>query len=76
MPRSPYLRCLEDSVQADSALVYKFLTGHLLSFAQETHPVSNIKKILKDALQGLAILHANGIVHTGMSSEMLVDVSC
>lgn len=76
MPRSPYLRCLQDSVQADSDLVYKFLTVHLLSFAQKTQPVSNIKKILRDVLQGLAMLHANGKVHTCMLSRILVDVSC
>ena len=64
---SPYLRLLEDTVSKQSMFVYKYLNGHLLSLAQKNLTLQATKRILKDALQGLAALHDQDIVHTGKS---------
>jgi hypothetical protein len=45
--------------------VYKYLNGHLLSLVQKNLALQATKRILKDALQGLAVLHDQDIVHTG-----------
>jgi hypothetical protein len=47
--------------------VYKYLNGHLLSLAQKNLALQATKRILKYALQGLAALHDQDIVHTGRS---------
>lgn len=64
---SPYLRLLEDTVSKRSMFVYKYLNGHLLSLAQKNLSLQATKRILKYALQGLAALHDQDIVHTGKS---------
>jgi serine/threonine protein kinase len=46
--------------------VYRYLSDHLLSLAQEELPLTLVKRILKDALRGLAALHDRDIVHTGV----------
>ncbi|KUI66996.1 Cyclin-dependent kinase 6 [Cytospora mali] len=58
------LRVACDSVSDPPIFIYKYLDDHLLSFAQENPELPIIKRILKDALRGLAALHDQDIVHT------------
>lgn len=62
---SLYLRLLQDTIFDRSMFVYKYLNDHLLSLAQKNLPLLLAKRILKDALRGLAELHRQNIVHTG-----------
>ena len=62
---SRYLRLLQDTVPDRSMFVYKYFNDHLLSLAQKDLPLPLTKRILKDALHGLAELHDQNIVHTG-----------
>jgi hypothetical protein len=43
------------------------MADHLLSLVRKELPVLVTKRILKDTLRGLAALHEQNIVHTGMS---------
>jgi hypothetical protein len=61
----PHLRLLQDTVPEQSVFVYKYFTDDLLSMAQMDLPIAFTKRILKDALRGLAALHDQNIVHTG-----------
>lgn len=61
----PNLRVSCDTIRDQSAFVYKYFSDHLLSLAQEMPPLPVVKRILKDALRGLANLHEKDIVHTG-----------
>ena len=45
--------------------VFEHSTGHLLTLAQRDLTVVVIKRILKNALTGIAELHDQDIVHTG-----------
>ena len=62
---SRYLRLFQDTIPARSMFVYEYLKDHLLSLAQKDLPLLLTKRILKDALRGLAELHHQNIVHTG-----------
>ena len=62
---SHYLRLVQDTIPDRSMLVYKYFKDHLLSLAQTNLPLLLTKRILKDALQGVAELHHQDIVHTG-----------
>ena len=62
----PYLRPLQDPIPEQSIFVYKYLQDHLLRLAQKPLPILLTKRILKDALRGLAVLHDQNIVHTGV----------
>jgi len=68
---SPYLRSLEDKSSKHSIFVYKYLRGHLLSLSQKNLALKTTKRVLKDALRGLAALHDQDIVHTGRSRLFL-----
>lgn len=46
--------------------IYRYLSDHLLSFAQEDPDLPILKRVLKDALRGIAAMHDQDIVHTGM----------
>lgn len=70
------LRVADDSVPDQSMFVYRYLSDHLLSFALEDPELPVIKRILKDALRGIAAMHDQDIVHTGMfcaSTSNLID---
>lgn len=74
----PNLRTLVDTIPEHLLFVYEYLADDLLNLAMKDN-LSDItrRRILRDALVGLADLHENGIFHTGMmvlSFESLVFV--
>lgn len=69
------LRVACDSVSDPPIFIYKYLDDHLLSFAQENPELPIIKRILKDALRGLAALHDQDIVHTGRPRDALPPIT-
>lgn len=62
----PHLRVSCDTISEQSTFVYKYLSDDLLSLTQKDLPLTLVKRILKDALRGLAALHDRDIVHTGI----------
>jgi hypothetical protein len=68
---SRYLRLVQDTIPSRSMFVYKYLNDHLLSLAQKDLPLLLTKRILKDALRGLAELHQANIVHAGQADSSL-----
>ena len=64
--RSAYLRLLQDTISKQSMFVYQYFTDDLLSLAQRDLPIAATKRILKDTLCGIAVLHDHNIVHTGI----------
>lgn len=73
--RSPYLRLMRDSIPEQSILIYDYATDHLLSLAQKEIPLAARKRILRDGLRGLAVLHDKNIVHTGTFSIIAPNYS-
>jgi len=67
----PNLRVSCDTIPDQSTFVYKYFSDHLLSLAQENPPLPVVKRILKDALRGLANLHEKDVVHTGNQIQAL-----
>jgi serine/threonine protein kinase len=61
----PYVRGLEDTAPTHSIFIFKYLQENLLGLIQKNLPIAITKKILKDALQGLAAMHDKDIVHNG-----------
>ncbi|KAI4153093.1 MAG: hypothetical protein LQ340_002520 [Diploschistes diacapsis] len=59
-----YVRLLQDTIPERLIFVYKYFTDDLLSLAQMDLPIALTKRILKDTLRGLAVLHHHNIVHT------------
>lgn len=56
---------MQDTIPEQSMFVYKYFTDELLSLTQKDLPIGLTKRILKDTLRGLAVLHDQNIVHTG-----------
>jgi hypothetical protein len=73
--RSHYLRLMRDAIPERSILIYDYTTDHLLSIAQQNIPLAVRKRILRDALRGLAVLHDKNIVHAATSSPMTLAYS-
>jgi hypothetical protein len=48
-----------------SLFVFPFFTGNLLHLAQKDLLLPVTKRILKDALSGIAELHDKSVIHTG-----------
>jgi hypothetical protein len=70
LPRSPFVRTLEDTAEAYSMLVYPYLKDDFLKLrATRQLPLKPTKRILKDALRGIAELHAKDFVQTGESAK-------
>ncbi|KAI0818195.1 kinase-like domain-containing protein [Xylaria sp. FL0064] len=70
----PNLRLACDKIPEQSTLVYGYFSDHLLSLAQTDLPIQVTKRILKDALRGLAALHEHNIVHTDVKpNNILID---
>lgn len=61
----PYVRLLHDTVHDPPTFVFKYLREDLLSLVDRDMPITVTKRILKDALRGIAALHAKDIIHTG-----------
>lgn len=61
-----YLRLYKDAIPEKSMFVFEHFTGHLLQLAQQGLPISTTKRILKEVLLGIAEMHDQDIVHTGM----------
>lgn len=66
-----YLRLLQDTIPERLIFVFHYFTDHLLSLAQMDLPIAITKRILKDTLRGLAMLHDQNIVHTGSFRSLL-----
>jgi serine/threonine protein kinase len=69
---SPYLRVSDDACLDESVFVYKYLRDHLLSFVQNEVPLPITKRVLRDALRGIAALHGKGIVHTDIKANNIL----
>ena len=74
LPSCPYLRPLHDTVPEQSLFVFKYCTGHLFTLTQKNLPIALTKRILRDTLRGLAVLHDHDIVHTGKSLQIAPTV--
>jgi hypothetical protein len=61
----PNLRVLIDTIPQHLLFVYEYLADDLLRLGLRDLPAVARKRILRDALTGLAELHDRGIVHTG-----------
>jgi serine/threonine protein kinase len=71
---SSYIRVPDDDIHEESMFAYKYLQDHLLSFAQKDVPLPITECILRDALRGIADMHAKGAVHTDIkANNILVD---
>jgi serine/threonine protein kinase len=61
------VRDLEDTCADESIFVFKYLKVNLLVLVQKNLPIATTKKILRDALRGLAAMHDKDIVHNGIT---------
>lgn len=62
---SSHVRLPQDTVPKKSMFVFEYLADNLLRLAQKDLSLETTKRILKDALLGIAELHDQDIVHTG-----------
>jgi serine/threonine protein kinase len=69
---SPYVRIADDTIPGESMFAYKYLQDHLLSFVLEELPLSMMKRVLRDALRGVAAMHEKGIVHTDIKANNIL----
>ncbi|KAI0128027.1 kinase-like domain-containing protein [Xylariales sp. AK1849] len=71
---SPYLRAVQDTIPGEKMFVNEYLTDHLLNFAWKPISLATQKRILRDALRGLAAMHAHDIVHLDIkANNIMVD---
>ncbi|EFE29951.1 uncharacterized protein ARB_03292 [Trichophyton benhamiae CBS 112371] len=70
-----YLRLPQDSMAERSMFVYRYLTADFLNLpVKKELPLDITKRVLRDALQGLAALHDNNIMHNDIkANNILVD---
>ncbi|KAB8356354.1 hypothetical protein FH972_023938 [Carpinus fangiana] len=66
------LRLLHDSVPEQSIFIYEYLTHDLLELARKDLPLTLTKRILRDALRGIATLHHRDIVHTDVKANNIL----
>ncbi|CRL24102.1 Serine/threonine-protein kinase, Ulk1/Ulk2 [Penicillium camemberti] len=64
-----HVRLAVDTIPDKSMFVFEHFTDHLLTLAQKDFPITVIKRILKNALTGLAELHDRDIVHTDIKAD-------
>ncbi|CAJ2501966.1 Uu.00g048190.m01.CDS01 [Anthostomella pinea] len=69
---SQYLRVPCDKASEQSIFVYRYFSDHLLDLAEEQLPLPTTKRILKDALRGLAYMHDRDIVHTYIKPDNIL----
>ena len=60
-----HVRVIEDIILDKSMFVFRYFSDNLLRLGQTDLPLAVTKRILKDALYGIAELHDRDIVHTG-----------
>jgi serine/threonine protein kinase len=71
---SPYLRAVHDTIPGQKMFVNEYLTDHLMNFAWKPMPLMTQKRILRDALRGLAAMHAHNIAHLDIkANNIMVD---
>jgi serine/threonine protein kinase len=71
---SPYLRAVHDTIPGQKMFVNEYLTDHLMNFAWKPMPLATQKRILRDALRGLAAMHAHNIAHLDIkANNIMVD---
>ncbi|KAI0017091.1 protein kinase-like domain-containing protein [Xylariomycetidae sp. FL0641] len=72
--KSPYLRALRDTVPDQKMFVNEYMTDHLLNLAFKDLSLPAQKRILRDALRGLAALHSQNIAHLDVkANNIMVD---
>lgn len=62
---SHHLRLLHDTIPDQSIFIHEYRNHHLLNLALRELPLALTKRILRDALRGLATLHRHDFVHAG-----------
>lgn len=71
---NPYLRAVQDTIPGQKMFVNEYLTDHLMNFAWKPMPLATQKRILRDALRGLAAMHAQNIAHLDIkANNIMVD---
>lgn len=71
---SPYLRAVRDTIPGEKMFVNEYLSDHLLNFAWKDISLATQKRILRDALRGLALMHAHDIAHLDIkANNIMVD---
>ncbi|KAI4595211.1 hypothetical protein KJ359_007187 [Pestalotiopsis sp. 9143b] len=71
---SPYLRAVHDTIPGQKMFVNEYLTDHLMNFAWKPMPLLTQKRILRDALRGLATMHRHNIAHLDIkANNIMVD---
>jgi serine/threonine protein kinase len=74
LAESPYLRAVQDTIPGQRMFVNEYLSDHLLNFAWKPLPLGTQKRILRDALRGLAAMHAQDIAHLDIkANNIMVD---
>ncbi|KKY22822.1 putative calcium calmodulin dependent protein kinase [Phaeomoniella chlamydospora] len=72
----PYVRGLEDTAPNESIFIFRYLKENLLGLVQKNLPISTTKRILKDALRGLAVMHDKDIVHNDIEpNNILIEAA-
>ncbi|KAI2889415.1 hypothetical protein CBS63078_10215 [Aspergillus niger] len=64
-----HIRLAKDIIPERSMFVFEYFADHLLHLAQLELPPAIMKRILKDALRGLAELHDQDVVHTDIKAD-------
>ncbi|KAK6852304.1 hypothetical protein PG990_014522 [Apiospora arundinis] len=71
---NPYLRAVRDTIPGENMFVNEYLSDHLLNFAWKDISLVTQKRILRDALRGLASMHAHDIAHLDVkANNIMVD---
>lgn len=74
LAESPYLRAVADTIPGEKMFVNEYLTDHLLNFAWKDLSLKTQKRILRDALRGLATMHSHDIAHLDIkANNIMVD---
>ncbi|EDN11104.1 predicted protein [Histoplasma mississippiense (nom. inval.)] len=68
-----HVRLCQDTIPKKSMFVFEYLADHVLHLVQKDLPLETTKRILKDALRGIAELHDQDIVNTGRPTIFFVD---
>ncbi|RAK83920.1 calcium/calmodulin dependent protein kinase [Aspergillus costaricaensis CBS 115574] len=64
-----HVRLAQDIIPEKSMYVFEYLTGHLLHLAQKDLSLETRKRLLKEALLGIAEMHEKDVVHTDIKAD-------